>query len=155
VNRYWFFTLGRARFGVEKSEVMVCGERYLTRYIMYVGGASLRLHKFFRGDDDRAPHCHPFRFWTFPLTDYNETYQAVSARVWDGKGGLRPVWQNRWRRVCAFRWHYRPAEFRHIVLGRADRQKKPFWTFVIAVFENRSWGFWPTPETFVPFREWK
>jgi hypothetical protein len=137
------FDLFKKRFGLEFSRVHAEGKPYLDRYIAYVGFGTLRLHKFYRGDDDRAPHDHPWTFWTMPLTDYWE-------RVWDEDNGRyigRQV-------VKAWRLHKRPAKYRHIVEGRADRKVGPFWTFVVTTDRLRSWGFWPAPHKFIYWRDW-
>lgn len=137
------FDVGSARFGVEVSPIYIDDQLYMKRWILYIGGATLRLHRFYRGDDDRAPHTHPWAFWTFPLTDYWE-------HVWDSDNGRyigRSV-------VKAWKLHARPANYRHIVEGRADRKTGPFWTFCVTGRYQGSWGFYPTPDKFVPWREW-
>lgn len=125
----------------------------MTRWILRIACWELRLHKFFRGDDDRAPHDHPFDFWTFPLTTYSEEvfplpeYDPLDGEVWAAEPFMRHV-----RR---FRAHHRPAYFRHIVHGRVDRKNKPFYTIVLARRRReRKWGFWPTPTTFVYWKLW-
>lgn len=157
-NRFWYFELAGRRFGYEQSRVQHGSVPYLDRYILYVGGPTLRLHRFARGDDDRAPHDHPWGFWTFPMRDYWE-----KAYREDGS------WY--WNKVRAWTVNWRPATYRHIVVGRAmdahkNRHlichpiggiavtKKPFWTFVVTTNYQRSWGFWPKRGEFVPWREW-
>jgi hypothetical protein len=162
--RPFFVTVRGLRFGFEYSRVGVSrqGMRevpYLDRYIVYLGGLCVRLHKFWRGDDDRAPHDHPWNFWTFPLCSYKELveYKRVTAYPYDPVKGRRRF-ERRWLRevqeVKAFRLHRRPAKYRHIVLGRADGSSKPFWTLVVAGRVRNKWGFFPQPERFVPWREW-
>lgn len=147
-NRFWYFELTGRRFGFEMSRVAHGGVPYLDRLILYVGGPTLRLHKFWRGDDDRAPHDHPWGFWTFPFADYWE-------KAYESDG----LWC--WNRVEAGVFHYRPAKYRHIVAGPVARgsrpgyvSRKPFWTFVVTTSYQRSWGFWPKKDAFVPWREW-
>lgn len=154
-NRFlnFFISLGvnhrkPVRLGLEFSTIVHHGSDYLARCILYVAG-TLRLHRFLRGDDDRAPHDHPWWFVTFPFTSYVERYWVH----WQSPAGLR--WYAGERVVKAWRFHFRPAKFRHFVIGRADGKNKPFWTFVITGFANNSWGFWPAPERFVPHKEWK
>ncbi len=142
-----FITLFKRRFGFEYSRVGLGETPYLDRYIAYIGGPTLRLHKFWRGDDDRAPHDHPWRFWTFPLASYRERAYRP-----DPSGGN--WWYSELKQVQAFRLHYRPAKYRHVVIGRCAGYSKPFWTFVVTGSVENGWGFWPTPTTFVPWREW-
>jgi hypothetical protein len=150
-NRFAFFEIGNRRFGFEMSRVEHGGVPYLDRYILYIGGPALRLHKFWRGDDDRAPHDHPWGFSTFPLSSYWE--RAFFA---DGTDYVNLVKK--------FTWNWRPAEYRHIVMGRADFgprgctiggvSREPFWTFVVSTGYQRKWGFWPEAGKFVPWRDW-
>lgn len=155
--RKLFFKLFGQRWGLELSPVSfnATGERYLDRYILYLGPINLRLHKFYRGDDLRAPHDHPWWFITFPFSTYYEQVEFIRL----GRSGLDAKWVREPRVVKAFRFHYRPARYRHIVYGRFGRSlkqmRKPFWTFVIAGSVSNAWGFWPAPTTFVPWREWK
>lgn len=147
-NRFWFFEIAGRRFGYEQSRVEHEGSPYLDRYILYVGGPCARLHKFWRGDDDRAPHDHPWTFWTFPFSDYWE-------KVFRTDGS----WY--WNRVEARMLHKRPAEYRHIVKGKVAFgmgpgwiTREPFWTLVFCTDYQRRWGFWPKKDEFVPWREW-
>jgi hypothetical protein len=163
-NRFAFFEVGSRRFGFEKSRVEHGGVPYLDRYILYVGGPTLRLHKFWRGDDDRAFHDHPWTFWTFPLTSYVERvstpfmdFKRATARETATSGALYTPIEARHvseEIVRAWRLHNRPATYQHIVIGRLDGSKKPFWTFVISTNYQRRWGFWPRAGEFVPWRDW-
>lgn len=143
------------RFGLIFDTVHFLGSDYLTRFVAYAVG-TLRLHKFHRGDDDRAPHDHPWWFITFPFTDYVEKYwefipeekSEYSDYVWPA------IWIARRRVVKAWRFHFRSAKFRHFVIGRADGSTKPFWTFVISGYASNEWGFWRTPTEFVHHKEW-
>lgn len=151
-KRNWFFEVFDRRFGLETNTVFINDEKYLDRWIFYVGGPCIRLHRFWRGDDDRAVHDHPWTFWTFPLADYTEMVENESPefnqriRDWG--------WWRHLHLVKAWRLHKRPAKYRHLVVGRADKQKKPFWTIVFAAHRSNKWGFWPTPYTFVYWRNW-
>lgn len=142
------------RLGLEISTIAHHGSDYLTRLILYVAG-TLRLHRFKRGDDDRAPHDHPWWFITFPFTDYVERYWDPIVWRGDDTHEDEVLWHECVRVVKAWRFHYRPAKFRHFVIGRADGKNKSFWTFCITGFATNKWGFWPTPETFVPWKDWK
>jgi hypothetical protein len=122
----------------------------------------MRLHKFWRGDDDRAPHDHPFWFITIPLgTSYDElVYEhRTSEFVWTEHEPWHKytgeVWIPRLNKVRAWRPHFRPANFKHIVLGSSKCDGRPFWTFCIFGFTQPGWGFWPRPNIFVPFTDWE
>lgn len=158
-----FLTIGvnerkPVRVGGEFSRVFIAGQRYMDRFIVYVKG-TIRLHKFWRGDDDRAPHDHPWSFVTFPFTSYVERYWEqepfVRYDLTHDREYVELVWVERTRVVKAWRFHKRNAKFRHIVIGRADGKKTPFWTLVFSAGHSNKWGFWPDPETFVYWREWK
>lgn len=153
---YW--NLGNRRFGFEKSTIFVhsfpaTAEKYMTRWILYWGWGTLRLHKFFRGDDDRASHTHPWWFITIPLSRYQE-------EVYD-RGRFVRV-----QSVAPFRPHWRPRGFEHVVLGRtwkfADEEhcygvpdRRPFYTVVLTGPVTEGWGFYPAKDVFVPWREYK
>lgn len=121
----------------------------------------LRFHIFFRGDQDPDCHDHPWGFWTFPLRSYlEEVLEERIVKTW----GTDPVtmegyvkessyFERRTEIVWAFRWHYRPATYRHRVLGRAVRPKgttvNNHWravegaipTIVWRDKPSRAWGF--------------
>lgn len=131
--------IGGFSLGLERTVVQVGGEPYLGRLMLYVAGFSFRLHKFYRGDDLRAPHDHPWPFWTLPLCrGYKELRPGARGLLW-------PNWVDGWR------LHYRPSKYQHIVVD----PPKPFWTIVVTGRKNRGWGFWPRGKAFVPWREWK
>lgn len=134
------WSIGSYNLGLEVSTVRLDGQPYLLRLIVYVRNRTLRLHKFYRGDDDRAFHDHPWPFWTFPLcAGYVEKVPGVAKR-----------WRFEW--VRGWRLHRRPSSYQHIVVVGA---KMPFWTIVVTGRKDRGWGFWPDPWRFVPYREWK
>ena len=144
----------RRRFHADVIYMRKTGARYMSRWLAYFSPQrdwTIRLHKFWRGDDLRAPHDHPFDFWTFPLTSYVEDVYELACGP---QGSGQWEWAITRRVVKAFRWHCRPAEFRHIVIGRADGSTKPFYTLCIARFRHRRWGFWTTPTNFIYHRDY-
>lgn len=153
----YFIDIKGLCFGFQRSPIGINGGLYMTRYIVYLGWLTLRAHKFYRGDDDRAPHDHPWWFITFPLKTYIEDVFVPQhfTRRWAGElFGYESVWTNAYsypNTVKAWRFHYRPATYRHIVRGSG----KPFWSLVISGRPLRMWGFWPRPNKFVPWRDWK
>lgn len=135
-----------------------------TKYQTVLALGRLRLHIFWRGDGDPDPHDHMWDFWTFPLVSYVE-------RVWsDGASEDRLV------RFC--RLHRRPAELRHLVLGKFSPMNSSsalligshgvcrritrlgvgsgaVVTIVWRGRKRRDWGFWVDSGTrFVPWRDY-
>lgn len=138
------FDLFGRRWGWDRSTVYVKTEKYLDRWILYVNGWTLRLHKFWRGDDDRASHTHPWWFITFPLCHW------YWERVYH-QGTLLHT-----RAVRGWRFHFRPADFEHYVIGGCGCEKyRVFWTFVITGARQHSWGFYPEPGVFVPYYKYE
>lgn len=126
-----------------------------------------RLHHFFSGDDDSAPHDHSWDFWTIPFFRYTETVELSYEEYMESPLCKLPVdqrhvsWvqssvQYRYLRVMyrVRRWwpQFRRAEHRHFVHEPA----RPFRTLVCAreTVPARKWGFWPDPQTFVPHDVW-
>jgi hypothetical protein len=154
MNKNFFFDVFGLRWGFQYSPIVHKSGPYMTRFIVYLGWINLRLHKFYRGDHDRASHTHPWWFITFPFTSYREwTYS---------KGKIKES-----RIVRAWRFHYRSADFEHVVrhsLVAVDDARtglvyrvvgtRPFWTFVIAGGKVRDWGFYKPDGTYIYWREY-
>lgn len=148
------------RFGLERSTLFIRGSKYMIRYIAYLGPIGLRLHKFFSGDEDSAPHTHPWAFLTFPFHSY------VELQYEEGVFKQRNV-------VKKFRFHFRPPHYEHIVKGpmwafglkdvyyhgyplySCEDNFEPFWTFVITGPRVNDWGFYPKPKQFIYWRDYK
>lgn len=150
-----FVTVFGRRFGFQYSPIVHQNHGpYLTRWILYLGFFCLRLHKFYRGDHDRASHNHPWWFITFPLADYLEILYR------HGKPFESRV-------VERFKFHYRPAAFEHVVKYKVKRIEyencfpiwvrsiESFWTIVIAGGKSQNWGFYKPDGTFIPYREYE
>lgn len=142
-------------FGFEHSMVGIKDGKYLERWIVYFGLGTLRLHKFYRGDDDRASHTHPWWFITFPLRPYRERVYSKGRHV-------------ETRVVEAWRPHFRPANFEHIVIdsvrveqhpllsrGAWTHDPRPFYTIVLTGHRVNAWGFYPKPEQFIYWRNYR
>lgn len=131
---------GNYRLGFEASTVWIAGRKYLDRWFLKIFGFTVRLHRFHRGDDDRAVHDHPWSFITFPFKGY---YERVHVLTWYTDEEFDEI-----RFVKPWRFHFRPAKYQHMVLGSEMRSgefvtPKPFFTFVITGRFARKWGFWP------------
>lgn len=119
-------TLLRRRVG--KHFAVKWGERlgwaecpYLRRWAFLFGAFSVRVHHFYRSDDERAPHNHPWWFVTLVLRG---GYTDVSP---DGEDD----------HLSAGSVRYRPAHHRHTV--RTD--PGGCWTMVVTGPILRPWGF--------------
>lgn len=112
----------------------------------------LCLHTFFRGDEDKDPHDHPWDFWTFPFTSYIE---EVPISAWRGNDTLLVRERMSLRTVERWRWHKRDASHIHRVVvpsngspNALDAPDFPFRTLVwLGRFrQHHKWGFWvPDP----------
>lgn len=87
---------------------------------------SLRIHRWYRADDDRALHDHPFWFWTIILRG---GYTDISKNVYG---------TTYWDTLTAGSSRFRPAEFKHTV----QKVLPNTWTFLITGRGGRRWGFW-------------
>jgi hypothetical protein len=146
----------KLRFGFEFSRVGNADVKYLDRYIIYLGQGTLRLHKFWTGDDDRAPHDHPWWFITIPFTTYHEIVEECSVHhcppmTGDCQSMTGACVHQRQSTTRAWLPHFRPAHYRHRVLNPV----RPFYTIVISGGVQREWGFWPRATEFISYTKWK
>ncbi len=109
---------------------------YMEKWGLHLGPlGSVWVHHFHRGDVDRDLHDHPWPFVTFPLTSYVEEVAEYPRGGWpntceicdmdDMARGCRycalaglpnpPTIET--RLVERFRFHYRPADYQHRVIG--------------------------------------
>lgn len=127
-----------------------------TLYMTRVWVGRLRFHLFHRGDADPDCHDHPWGFWTFPLRSYVEEYLEPRIKTrWpdtlDEAVQTETYYVRQLRIVRAFRLHYRPATYRHRVLGAYAGTRPNFqinWkreglvpTIVWRERASRPWGF--------------
>jgi len=94
-----------------------------------LGFCSIRVHHFYRSDDERAHHDHPWWFVTLVLKG---GYTDVS----DLRGSNNHVQSLDHLRPGSVR--FRPALHRHTV--RTD--PGGVWTVVLTGPNVRTWGFW-------------
>jgi hypothetical protein len=95
---------------------------YLRRWVLNFKLFSIRLHRWYYGDDERNFHDHS---WWFLLIVLAGGYTDVSPSGED--------------RLSAGNIRLRHAEYRHTV--RVDN-KQGAWTFLITGPLVRKWGFW-------------
>ena len=129
---------------------------YMTRYWF----GRLRLHIFYRGDQDPDCHDHPWDFWTFPFVPYVEevvhpdlAFMGREQTVVCRSGPMRAN-----NVVPAWRPTFRPATHTHRVLGPAEFGQggvvaghhkgrpyaigtRPIVTLVWRSRPKRKWGF--------------
>jgi hypothetical protein len=129
------------RLGVVE-ELFSCtdGSVYMRKYALSprTPWGQLRLHQFFRGDQDKHCHDHVGDFFTFPLSRCG--YMEMLPDNTEG---------GRFRHVKGWRWHKREAECAHRVLGRVEYVTKrhigcvsgEFWTLIWKCPARRKWGF--------------
>ena len=117
---------------------------YMRRWALLLGLFSLRVHHFYRSDDDRAFHDHPWWFVTLVIkggyTDvsycpvckgYGGSDQATHCLVCSDTG-------TKLDHLTAGSVRYRPALHQHTV--RTD--PGGVWTVILTGPNRRVWGFW-------------
>lgn len=98
----------------------------------------LYLHRFYRSDDDRAPHNHP---WWFVSVLLHGSY--IEHRWIDG---VEHITRRRSPSVA-----FRGLSTNHrIELDTAD--PRPIWSLILTGPDVRGWGF-QCPDRFVPWRQ--
>ncbi len=141
MNHNFFITLFGKRLGFQYSPIVHGDSPYMTRFIVYLLWVNFRLHKFYRGDQDRVSHTHPGWFLTIPFASYDERVYCCGEYLYT-------------RRVDAWWPHWRGRSFEHIVTGRSDGAKTPFWTFVVAGSWDGPWGFYRPDGEFIFWRDY-
>lgn len=137
------------------------GDAYLIRwYIFSTSWITLFLHKFVRGDEDRALHCHPWSFLVVPIwrgyiehsdrpmrRDPSEPWRTETCSLQELQTGRVATRRRVWPIISA---RYRPATYRHRVELIAG---KPSWSIFFHFRRQREWGFHP-PDGFVHWKQW-
>ena len=100
---------------------------YMKRWCWITPYFSIRIHHWFRGDDDRYYHDHDWNFVCMVLKGW---YDDIS---WNDQDNIHNVTYDR---LTAGSIRYRKAEFRHIV------QTNGCWTIVLTGKQVRKFGFW-------------
>lgn len=120
---------------------------YLRRWAVQAGLFSVRVHHFYRSDDERAFHDHPWWFVTLVLkggyTDVSEYETSICSRCvtpdpdcYICHGETLKVETLDHLGVGSVR--YRPALHQHTV--RVD--PGGVWTVIVTGPNRRTWGFW-------------
>ncbi len=92
---------------------------YMERWVLDLKFRTIRLHHWFRGDDERHFHDHPWNFWVIVL-----------------KGSYYDVTPNGSTFMPRWSISYRPALHKHMV--KTDGA----WTLLITGPVIRNWGFY-------------
>lgn len=130
----------------EWSTIYGVDKEYWTPYLTRIGIGRLKLHIFYRGDNDPDPHDHRASFWTFPLRGYyEEIYSPDQFGFWNFFTNY----------VTPFEWHFRPATYLHRVLPLDDGR----WIITLTWWNKteREWGFrkvWDKKQCWVPWKEY-
>lgn len=132
---------------------------YMQRWVINFRLFSIRVHRWWRSDDKRAQHDHPWWFITWIIkgsyTDWGRwvcqhckgsgRYPRASKRICSGCGGrggdqtLRKEFLKRWS------IRYRPANHIHTV----DVTPGGCWTIMLTGPDKKDWGFYiPRGKTF-------
>jgi hypothetical protein len=106
---------------------------YLRRWAIGVGGYSIRLHHWYRSDDKRNPHDHPWWFLTLVLKG---SYDDWSYPLVDGVPDLSIPYKVDPLRPGSIR--FRPAHHAHSVAVAPGG----CWTLMVTGKKSRRWGFW-------------
>lgn len=138
--------------GLTVDTIYGADKEHETPYMTRATIGRLRLHIFWRGDQDPDPHSHPWGFWTFPFTPYvEEVVQAPVVTPWHTDVGVinRLTTYRRTEVVRAWRLHRREASHTHRVLGHyagdyAGTHLVAPWPVVTLVWTDGGsmpWGF--------------
>lgn len=120
---------------------------YLRRWAVDFGPFAVRLHHWYRSDDKRAPHTHPWWFVTLVLRgayddwSYPPHPDAEIAFVERASGAVLeiPDLENRIvDHLHAGSVRFRPADHVHSVAVRPGG----CWTLMVSGRPSRKWGFW-------------
>lgn len=107
---------------------------YARRWVLDLGVGSVRVHRWFRSDDKRAPHSHPWWFVTVVLAGSYEDW-AYNQRTAKGAPRLDARTVDRLHRGSV---RFRPANHVHSV----SVPSSGCWTLLITGAERSEWGFW-------------
>lgn len=104
---------------------------YFRKWVVDFGPFSLRLHRWYADDDHRAPHDHPYWFYTFILRG---GYRDVRTEVLDAATKKLRTSSEILTAGCL---RFRPAEHLHSVQDVLPNT----WTVLITGRPIRKWGF--------------
>jgi hypothetical protein len=114
---------------------------YIERWVLNLGRAgSLRLHHWFRSDDERAKHDHPADFVTLVLKGAYTDIQLTDPGRNEGSDaqGSSIAGPGSFERMTVGKLRFRPAEHRHTV----SVDQGGCWTLLYFFPDRRDWGFW-------------
>ena len=125
----FFAWLGKS-LGIERQEIGRSNDLYLTRWRLWGGNdankSRIFLHRFHRGDEDEAPHDHPWAYWSLIL--WGGYFELTPTFLGDVKTWFGPLSFLR-----------REANWTHRVMLPPGKR---CWTLVWTGKKTQSWGFW-------------
>lgn len=138
---------GRARWGFNERFIIGAQDNpMMMRWrLLQTPLFGIYLHFIYREDLDRAPHDHPWSFWSLVLRgSYIEDYRPdvrVVNKLMDG------------REHKCLSWHHMPLGAAHQIVWVEDRTV----TLCLVGRKQRNWGFYDTDEQanaiFVDYRD--
>lgn len=120
-------------------------EKYLKRwYLFRFKSFSVFVHKFFKSDEDRALHDHPWNYIVIPTWRGYTEYSSNLVKKFFLFGVLKEIREEKTKRIYPIIGiRYRKSTYRHRV---ELINNKPAWSIFIKFRKNRNWGFWPNNE---------
>jgi hypothetical protein len=110
---------------------------YMRRYVLILFGFGLRLHVWYRSDDKRYLHNHPWNFITFVLKGSYKDFSSVAPHQVVIEDHLKQF---------SLRW--RKAEHLHYV----EVPKGGCITLLFTMPPKQKWGFWINSRILRPLR---
>lgn len=107
---------------------------YARRWALILPFGSIRVHQWWRSDDKRAPHSHPWWFTTFVVKGGYEDW-SYPERTRQGAPRLEAKIVDRLNR-----WSVRYRAAHHVHSVSVD--PGGCWTILVTGSDRQAWGFW-------------
>lgn len=105
---------------------------YLRRWMIDFGPFAIRLHHWYRSDDKRAPHDHPWWFATCVLAGAYDDWS------YETEGGIPDLDNRKIDHLHRWSVRFRPSRHIHSISVREGG----CWTLMISGRPIKRWGFW-------------